>query len=307
MKIALVLNRAGGSLKQMDANRVALAVAGRLGAGGHDVDRFVLSANDLTDRLERCATDGGYDAVVAGGGDGTISAAAAALAGTGIALGVLPLGTLNLFARSLGMPIDLDESVAALASGRPKAVDLGEVNGITFVNHVSLGLHPRVIRLRETAGYTSRLGKLASDVKAWLRAARRPRPLDISARAGDRSLHRRVSLAVIANNPFGEGLGHLPHSDDPAGGRLALYLSGSLSRGDLLRMSGAALLGQWQANPLLETITADEIEVEVRARRVVASVDGELVRLERPLRFRSRRGALRVMVPAELPAEASAA
>lgn len=71
------------------------------------------------------------------------------------------------------MPIDLDESVAALASGRPKAVDLGEVNGITFVNHVSLGLHPRVIRLRETAGYTSRLGKLASDVKAWLRAARR--------------------------------------------------------------------------------------------------------------------------------------
>jgi hypothetical protein len=60
-------------------------------------------------------------------------------------------------------------------------------------------------------------------------------------------MHRRVSLAVVANNRFGEGLGHLPHSDHPSVGRLALYLSGSLTRGDLLRMSGAALLGQWQA------------------------------------------------------------
>ena len=297
MKTALVLNRAGGSLARLNPDRIARDVVDRLGAAGHDVDGFVVSADEVEGRLASCAASGAYDAVIVGGGDGTVSAAAAALADTGVALGVLPLGTLNLFARSLGMPTDLDKALDSLASSIARDVDLGEVNGISFVNHVSLGLHPRVIRLRERSGYSSRAGKLVADVKAWLRAVRRPRPLDISARTAGRSMHRRVSLAVVANNSFGEGLGHLPHSDHPSAGRLALYLSGALTRGDLLRMSGAALLGQWQANPRLEMVTADEIEVRVRSRRVIASVDGELVRLDQPMRFRSRRGVLKVMAP----------
>ena len=110
---------------------------------------------------------------------------------------------------------------------------------------------------------------------------------------------------MVANNPFGEGLGHLPHSDDPAAGKLALYLSASLGRMDLLRMSGAALLGQWQDNPMREALTADAIVAHVGSPRVHASVDGELLRLDQPLRFRTCPGALRVIVPKAATQEAA--
>ncbi|MCL4402149.1 MAG: sphingosine kinase, partial [Acidobacteria bacterium] len=81
----------------------------------------------------RRAIAGGERAVVAGGGDGTISSVAAALAGSGAALGVLPLGTLNHFAKDLGIPLDLDGAVRTIARGHSALVDVGEVNGRVFL------------------------------------------------------------------------------------------------------------------------------------------------------------------------------
>lgn len=299
MKIAIVLNRAGGTLRSLDADTVAEDCLREFVDAGHDAETRVVAPEDVEAAIKAVSDDGGTDALVVGGGDGTVSAAAAALAGGDTALGVLPLGTLNLFARSLGIPIGLEPAVRALACGTVRSVDLGEVNGTRFVNHVSHGPNPRVIRLREVGGYSSRLGKLAGDVAAWLRVTRRPRPLRIDASAGEHYVRREVSMAVVANNPFGEGFGHLPHSDDPAAGTLALYLSGSLTRGELLTMSAAAMLGQWRENPLLDMVTATEIEIRTSARRIVASVDGELVRFRPPLTYRCLKGALSVLVPTD--------
>jgi YegS/Rv2252/BmrU family lipid kinase len=297
LSIAVILNRAGGTLKALDADEVAGSVERGLKDAGHSVASHVADPGAVTGHLERCLSEGSFDAVIVGGGDGTVSAAAATLAGSDVALGVLPLGTLNLFARSLGIPIDLDQAVVALATGDVRSVDLGDVNGRKFVNHVSQGLHPRVIRLREVSGYSSRMGKLWADFRALLRVVSRPRPLDIVASANGDQIRRRVSMAVVANNPFGQGPGHLPHSDDPAAGTLALYLSGSLTRKELLQMSGAAMLGQWHDNPLLEMVTAKEIEMRSRTRRVVTSVDGEIVRMSQPMVFRSLAGGLKVLAP----------
>ncbi|MEO5735178.1 MAG: diacylglycerol kinase family protein [Rubrivivax sp.] len=82
------------------------------------------------------------DVIVAGGGDGTVSAVAAALTGGDIALGVLPLGTLNHFAKDLGLPLTLDEAVRQIAAGQTTRVDVGGVNGRVFVTNSSLGLYP---------------------------------------------------------------------------------------------------------------------------------------------------------------------
>src|SRR5262249_39207144 len=88
-------------------------------------------------------------AIVAGGGDGTINTVASIVVGTGIPLGLLPLGTLNHFAKDLGIPLTIDEAVGVVLGGRTIEVDVGEVNGKIFLNNSSLGLYPRIVRLRE--------------------------------------------------------------------------------------------------------------------------------------------------------------
>src|SRR5205085_5858695 len=100
-------------------------------------------------RLARHAARGGAQVVVAGGGDGTVSAVAAAVAGTDKTLGVLPLGTLNHFAKDLHIPLDLAAAVRNLVEGHAVSVDVGEVNGQIFINNSSLGIYPQIVRERE--------------------------------------------------------------------------------------------------------------------------------------------------------------
>src|SRR6185503_11143696 len=87
----------------------------------------------------------GAEVVVAAGGDGTVSAVASCVKGSGATMGVLPMGTLNHFARDLGIPPKLEDAIAVLARGLRVAVDLGEVNGRVFVNNASLGVYPDMV------------------------------------------------------------------------------------------------------------------------------------------------------------------
>ena len=97
----------------------------------------------------RAIAERGDPLLIVGGGDGTISAAAGALAGTGTALGILPLGTLNHFARDLGIPLDLDEAALTIARGKERRVDVAEMNGRTFINNSAVGLYPLMVIDRE--------------------------------------------------------------------------------------------------------------------------------------------------------------
>src|SRR4029450_6264872 len=95
--------------------------------------------------------------VIAGGGDGTVNTVAAALVGTEVVLGVLPLGTLNHFAKDLGLPLELGGAVQTIGAGHTVRIDVGEVNGQMFLNNSSLGLYPRIVRHRQKQ--TERLGR----------------------------------------------------------------------------------------------------------------------------------------------------
>ena len=120
----------------------------RAGSGVDCTIRLVHGADEIADAL-KTAVGERPSAIVAAGGDGTVSAVVAAIVDTDIALGVLPLGTLNHFAKDLGLPLDLEAAVDRLLSGATRRVDVGEVNGRTFVNNSSLGLYPDIVRDRE--------------------------------------------------------------------------------------------------------------------------------------------------------------
>src|SRR5690606_5337770 len=172
--------------------------------------------------------------IVAGGGDGTISAAATVAFESGKALGVLPAGTMNLFARALGVPLDLEVALAAIAHGTVGRVDIATANGRPFVHQFGVGIHARLVRIRDGMSYGSRLGKMFASLHAVGAAAIDPPRFEVELRALGETNRRRVSGIAISNNPLGERNIHAAGLDE---GRLGVYLAAPVSTSELARLA----------------------------------------------------------------------
>jgi diacylglycerol kinase family enzyme len=247
-------------------------------------------------RLAEAAARSNPRAIVAGGGDGTISTVASVIAGSDIALGILPLGTLNHFARDLGLPLDLDGAVRVIATGTSTAVDLGDVNGRTFLNNSSLGLYPGIVRDREKQRSRGRQ-KWHALFWATMTALRRSPFLSVRLKVDGEEALRRTPFVFVGNNPYqmeGFAMGTRPRLD---GGELSLYLTQRRSRWKLLGLGLRALFGQLRQVRDFEALTARTIRVETRHRRLVVALDGELAVMDAPLDYTVRPGALLVLVP----------
>ena len=296
MQLALVLNPAAGTLRGLDAQAAAERLAEIFRAEGHTVSVDVRAGAAALEAIREICEERKVDAVVVGGGDGTVSAAAGLAAAGGVALGVLPLGTMNLFARSIGLPLDMEAAARALAGGRINTVDFSEVNGRVFVHHLTLGLHPRMIRIRERMRYGSRWGKILANVQALFIAIRQPPRLRLDLVIDGARTQRRTAALLVTNNPLGEG--HIPYADDLRSGKLGVYLSRSWRWTRLLRLAAALTMGDISHNPNLEYWLADTLDIHPPRPVITASLDGEIVSLERPLEVRLRRRGLRVLQPA---------
>jgi YegS/Rv2252/BmrU family lipid kinase len=275
------------------------AAARILDAAGFELRREeCLDAEALQATIRRLA--GEVDLVVLGGGDGTMNSAAPALVETGLPLGVLPLGTANDLARTLGIPLELEGAARIVAGGHTRRIDLGEVNGRPFFNVASIGLSVEVTRelTRETKRRWGRLGYAI----ATCRALWRLRPFSAEIRHGGKVTKvRAIQIAVGNGRHYGGGMTVEEDAriDD---GQLDLY---SIEFAQLWRLLliypafRAGRHGLWQ-----EVRTASCTEVEIRTRRPRSvNTDGELV-TRTPARFTVRRGALAVFVPQPGTAEA---
>lgn len=297
MQITLILNRNAGTLRGLDADKVGEELAEIFRSRGHAITRQVLAGRAVGAAIESVCRERRCDALVVGGGDGSISAAAAAAARSGIALGVLPLGTMNLFARALGVPLEMRAAAEALAAGSVAKVDIGEVNGRFFVHHVSLGVHPRMIRMRERFNYGSRIGKMVASAQALWSVIRRPPGLHARLKIdGTQSEERRTAAILVSNNLLGEG--HLPYADDLRQGKLGLYVATSRRWQDLLQLAAQLTLGDFARSALLESWQAEDIEIGLPVDAVNAALDGEIVSLTLPLRITVRERGLSVIRPA---------
>ena len=249
------------------------------------------------------ARAGACDVVVAAGGDGTIGTAAGALAGSGRPLGILPLGTLNHFARDAGIPTDLGQAVAVIAAGRTRAVDLAEVNGRVFVNNSALGLYPEMVRFRDAeqaSGRSKRLAMLSAGLRAF-RSFHRRRLL-VTAGAGNggaAALPIRTPLLMIGNNRYRVDLLALGRRESLVEGQLCLYAVRARSRLHLLGAGIRGLFGRLDQQRDFVTLCAETIDIAANRTALTLSLDGETVTLATPLRYRIRPRALTVIVPAD--------
>jgi len=238
------------------------------------------------------------DVIVAGGGDGTVSSLAAALADGTIALGVLPLGTLNHFAKDLRLPLELEAAVERVARGAIERVDIGEVNGRVFINNSSLGLYPAIVRDRELQ--RKRLGRGKWPALAWASLSALRRFPFLSARLSVDGVERRLRtpFVFIGNNEYlmeGFAIGERDRLDD---GRLSVYVVQRASRASLLLLALRALVGRLKQARDFEAMLAGEIVVESRHRRLRVATDGEITLMAPPLRYRIRPKALLVVAGA---------
>lgn len=235
--------------------------------------------------------------VVAAGGDGTVSAVAHALRGRDCALAVIPLGTSNHFAKDLGIPLDPAEAVRLLVDGRRIDVDVGEVNGRSFVNNSSLGLYPGMVRDRTRQQRRLGRGKRMAMLWALLAALRRAPLLTIRMQLERDGHEARSPFVFIGNNEYameGFDIGTRARLD---AGHLSVYTTHRSTAGGLAVLALRALLGRLRQAEDFAALTARRLRVETPHARLLVATDGELNIMETPLEFRIVPRALSVLVP----------
>jgi diacylglycerol kinase family enzyme len=253
-------------------------------------------------QLAQRAADGDYDIIISGGGDGTVNAVASKLVGSRTRLGILPLGTLNHFARDLKIPLELDAAVETIVTGRVKPVDVGEVNGEIFLNNSSVGLYPAVIRLREglqRAGY----GKWVALIRASIAMLVRFRVLRLELRSTSQPpLKCRTALLFVGNNNYDMTLTRLGTRAALDQGHLWVMMPAASGRWRLIATAFALVfIGERPTDVI--SFEAEAFVVSSRHRRLRVAADGEVVRLQSPLKYRIRPKSLLVIVPARRMAE----
>ncbi len=291
-------NVAAGSL--VDGGLTPDALRSRLEAASLTVVPEPRPDAPLPERLAAAAELPGIDAVAVAGGDGTLACAAQALTGRQVPLGILPLGTMNLLAKDLGLPLDLDAAIAVLATGPIRAIDAGEVNGHVFLINSVLGLPARMARHREAKRGRMGVTDLLRMGAGLLRhLGRYPRERAVLTIAGETRRVRFRTLAVVCGD-YREGLGQVLSRAGVDGGHLTLYLVETLSAARLVRLGLGFAIGEWRRLPDLERHETDALTLDARKALRVMN-DGEVVLIAPPLRYRLRASALRVLVPAEDP------
>jgi len=296
MRLSVVLNSMAGALLGRPVTDFIAAVEHAFEAAGHRVVCTAAPGRDVEEAIRRAA-QGMADVVVVGGGDGTIATAARVLAGTGKALGVLPLGTMNLLARDLGIPFDLNEAAQALANGEIGSIDLGEVNGRPFLNNSVIGLYARMVQEREHQRHTHNFRKWPAMAIATVKTLVDYPRLEVTIDVGDGPRRLVTPVLAVANNIYDEGFGPILRRASLTGGQLAIYVGRHDNRRGLVRLLGSFLVGKWMTDPRLEVHQAHEAVVSSRRPRLRVANDGEIEWMATPLHYRIRPGGLRVLRP----------
>lgn len=294
-KIAVILNASAGSGCDDDAAR---SFVEKFAAHGIEA-KVTLAKNggELIGAAKQAVKDG-LPMVAAGGGDGTQNAVASELIGTDVVYGVLPMGTLNHFAKDLGIPLAIDDAVATIAAGHSTQVDTAEVNGHSFLNNSSLGLYPDTVRMREMQ--QSRLGRSKWPAFFWaaLTSLKRYPFLNLQLTTDKISYRQRTPFIFIGNNDYimeGFNIGARSSLQD---GRLSLYFAHRTGRLGLVVLAVRAVFGRLKQAKDFEMLQAKTLTVESRHRQLRVSTDGEVNLMETPLVYKIVPRSLNVFVPA---------
>ncbi len=298
MRLAAVLNMQGGTLRTLDSSDFITHVKRAFAEVGDDVEVMMANGGDLPELLEEAFENDDFKGVLVAGGDGSISLAASLAWRSGKLLIPVPAGTMNLFTRSFQIPADVYEAVHALAQGRDMQCDIATANDQPFVHQFSVGLHPKLVRMRASIPYRSRIGKMLASTRAALFAFRKIRPVKASIKlVNDEIEEADYGLIAVSNNLYGAG--HLPFADRMNGGKLGLYTVPPMPFSGLVALALAVMGGQWKRHPDISVKTAQQVKLEFadNKKKLRASVDGELRLFDKNVALKIHEKAFTVRIP----------
>jgi YegS/Rv2252/BmrU family lipid kinase len=291
----VLLNRDGGAVAR-DPD-IADKVARALEAAGVEAKAELIDGGETGARASAAAKRGD-PLLIVGGGDGTVGAAAAALAGTKTALGILPLGTLNHFARDLGIPFELDLAAKAIAGGNQRQVDVAEMNGRVFINNSAIGLYPLMVVDRDTQqkrlGRSKRLAMLVASLRTLARFNHQRLTLTVN----DEEIARiDTPLLFVGNNDYRVDLGAPGQRDSLDDGQLCVLVMRKKTRAGFVAASIRALFNRTRPDDMVRIDGVERLRVASHRSQLAVALDGEVVSAPPPLHYRIRKQALRVIAP----------
>jgi YegS/Rv2252/BmrU family lipid kinase len=300
--ITVIVNAHSGS---SDNEELLQRLESLFNSDGHSTQVFLAHSGMEVVELAQHAASSNAQIIVAGGGDGTVSTVAGAIAGTDKILGVLPMGTLNHFAKDLRIPLDIEEAVQTIMAGNVQKIDVGQVNEYFFINNSSLGLYPSIVREREK---TQRLGigKWPAFIWAAITVLRRYPFLDVKLSVDGEEIVSRAPFVFVGNNEYQMETFHVGARDCLDEGRLSLYTTRRVGRLGLIMLALYALIGRLTADKDFLSLCSEEILVTTKRKVLRVAMDGEVRTLVPPLRYRVNRLALRVLVPEKAPMKVEA-
>ena len=294
--IKIIISAGAGTVAGSDNQKLCERLAEIFKENQIDVDMSLAQSGAEVTQLAQDAASGPHKVLVAAGGDGTVNTvAAAAIEGDKI-LGVLPLGTLNHFARDLNIPFDLQAAANTIVASHTATVDVAEVNSRIFLNNSSLGLYPIIVRERQKR---ERLGfqKWPAFFWATIQAFRRYPFLDVQLRVNGELLDRLTPFVFVGNNEYAMDLFNVGLRERLDRGTLSIYITHRTSRLKLIGLALRAVFGRLRDDKDFLALASDEVKIQTGRKRLRVAFDGEVDVMETPLRYRVRPGALRVIVP----------
>jgi len=291
----VLINRGGGAVAADP--KIVGKVADALKSAGVTAGVELVDGGDYEARC-RAIAERGRTLLIVGGGDGTVGAAASALAGSDALLGILPLGTLNHFARDLGIPTDLDDAAALIASRSERRVDVAEMNGRTFINNSAIGLYPLMVvdrdLQRKRLGRSKRLAMLVASLRTLARFGHHRLTLTVNDEQQGRI---DTPLLFVGNNDYRLDLGAAGKRESLSDGRLFVMVMRKNSRLGLIAASVRALFNRQRRDDMVQIEDVQRLKVDSRRSVLTVSLDGEVVHAKPPLEYKIRKAALTVIVP----------
>lgn len=301
-RFLLLLNRgSGGNDRGLDASDVCRTVEDAFREAGHDISSRIVEPGQLESTLKQAVAEA-PDGIIVAGGDGTVSAAARLLGGTPIALGIVPMGTFNLAARDLGVPLEIGEAARFLAQARVMAVDVLDVAGHACLCTTILGFYPEFARTFERRDHGGRWWKKAFKLITSLpRTFREARPLRLNWKHEGGEGQARTKFSAFVPGRYKATTGIVPVRTDFRSGTMTAYIGRQRHAAAAMRGMMDYIFGRQEQNEELTMFTAGRLELRATGRRhAMVMIDGEILRLEFPLVLSIRPQHLNVLTTEEI-------